>query len=245
MEIYPEMSNDKISIWKRIFIFLFDFITAAIISLTLLYSIGNPVLTNISKSDISQMNVIVTDVCESFSYPTEIESIYGLVQINQDAYMEQKISENMNEEQAYEEYQKAYDKLNEELQKNEVYCSAYKSFYVKYSLTEILCVFTSLLLFQLIIPFLNPKKQTLGMLLFKATYVDQNNVILSNSKITLRFFMIFIVEFLTVYLLLSIIGEIFLVLITLATISLTKDKSTFHDLLIKSKLVPINNVYSE
>ncbi len=245
MEIYPEMSNDKISIWKRIFIFLFDFVTAAFVSITLLFSIGNPALTSVSKNDINQMNIIVADVCESFSYPTEIESIYGLLQINQDAYMEQKISENMNEEQAYEEYQKAYNKLNEELQKNEIYYSAYKNFYIKYSLTEILCVFISLLFFQLIIPFLNSKKQTLGMLLFKAACVDKNNVILSKNKITLRFFMIFIVEFLSVYLLLSIIGEIFLVLITLVTISLTKDKSTFHDLLIKSKLIPTSSVYSE
>ena len=81
--------------------------------------------------------------------------------------------------------------------------------------------------------------------MFQASCVDKDNIVLSNIKITLRFFMIFLVEFLTVYLILSILGEIFLVLISLVMISLTKNRSTVHDLLLKSKIAPLTNVYTE
>lgn len=244
MDMYPEMSNEKISIWKRIFIFLFDFITSAIIALVLLYAVGNPIVSNIAKEDVSKMNVVITNVCEKYSYPTETESLYGLVQIDQEEYMDQKVSENMNGEQAFEEYQKAYNKLHEELNKDLTYAKAYKNFYLKYTFTEILCVFTSLLIFQLIIPLFSKKKQTLGMKIFKAACVDKDNIILSNTKMTLRFFMIFLVEYLTVYLVLSLMGEIFLVLITLVTISLTKNRSTFHDLIMKSRIAPETSSYN-
>ena len=126
-----------------------------------------------------------------------------------------------------------------------MYASAYKNFYIKYTFTEIGCAFISLLIFQLIIPLANKKKQSLGMMMFQASCVDKDNIVLSNIKITLRFFMIFLVEFLTVYLILSILGEIFLVLISLVMISLTKNRSTVHDLILKSKIAPLTNVYTE
>ena len=59
MNMYPEMPNEKISIWKRIFIFLIDFITALILCVALLYSIGNPIVSSIAKNDINKMNVAI------------------------------------------------------------------------------------------------------------------------------------------------------------------------------------------
>ena len=245
MNMYPEMPNEKISIWKRIFIFLIDFITALILCIALLYSIGNPIVSSIAKNDINKMNVAIEGVCEKYSYPTEYDSIYGLLQLNQEEIIDNKIKENMTHEQAFESYMEIYNKLYEELNANEMYASAYKNFYIKYTFTEIGCAFSSLLIFQLIIPLANKKKQSLGMMMFQASCVDKDNIALSNIKITLRFFMIFLVEFLTVYLILSILGEIFLVLISLVMISLTKNRSTVHDLILKSKIAPLTNVYTE
>jgi uncharacterized RDD family membrane protein YckC len=96
------------------------------------------------------------------------------------------------------------------------------------------------------IPLLTKKHQTIAMKLFKGALVsNKNGTLITSSQIFLRFLIIFITEFVCVYIILDWFGLIFLVLLTLFMISMSKNKSTFHDLILKCQVKKEEYAYTE
>jgi uncharacterized RDD family membrane protein YckC len=151
--------------------------------------------------------------------------------------MDNKINEGYSSEEAYSSYNEMDNKLLENLSKNNEYVDSYNKFYVTYNLVSILSMFVSLFIFHLLIPLFNKKHNTLGMKLFKTTLVtSKDSIIISNKQVLLRFFTLFITEYTLVYLLVNWMGLIFIVLASIFSISITKRKSSLHDLILKTEV---------
>ncbi len=73
----------------------------------------------------------------------------------------------------------------------------------------------------------------------------ENGVVVHKYQILARFFIIFVVEYLSIYLLLGIIGEAFVIILSLVAISLTKNRLSFHDLILKAYLKDASSIYIE
>lgn len=240
-----EPENRKFSVWKRMLIYLLDGLSAMIVFLALLFTLGNFSVRNIAREEIATINRVYVEICEENGFPYQIESQYGLTVLDQSRFIEQKEAEGMDYEAIAEAYNEAEDKINEELKKVESYKEAYSRFYSTYIVTLILCLFVPLLIFQLIVPLCTKKRQTLFMKAFKGALVKRKSgVLLSANQVFLRFFMIFVVEFLSVYLLIGWIGEIFVVILSLVLMSFTEGRLSIHDGLMQCKVVEVEDAYT-
>ena len=160
--------------------------------------------------------------------------------------MDNKVNEGYSSEEAYSSYNEMDNKLLENLSKNNEYVDSYNKFYVTYNLVSILSMFVSLFIFHLLIPLFNKKHNTLGMKLFKTTLVtSKDSIIISNKQVLLRFFTLFITEYTLVYLLVNWMGLIFIVLASIFSISITKRKSSLHDLILKTEVKYLDYAYTE
>ena len=84
------------------------------------------------------------------------------------------------------------------------------------------------------------------MKIFKGAITNKKDgTIISSIQLLLRFGLIFITEYLLVYMLLDWFGLIFLILVTLFLISMSKSKFTIHDLILKTKINKEEYTYTE
>lgn len=242
-----ELLEDRYSIWKRICIFLIDGIMALILFAILLFALGNNVIKGTCKNEIQNLNNEFQNICEENNYPFKEEKLYGLYVIDHDAWIAYCVDEQgLTPEEAYESYERISSEVDNKLAENDIYNNAYKKFYAVYKTNIISCMFISLLILQLIWPLITKKRQTLTMMIFKASIVNKNtNIVAKNYQILLRFLIMFIVEFLLVYIFIESIGIIFVTLITMALISFTKNRSTIHDLVLKLKIKDSSHSYVE
>ena len=239
-------THDSLSSWKRIGIFVIDCLISFVIYLLLLFTIGNLVIKNIAQENINIANQEYLSVCQDSSLPVIKDSQYGLYQIDFDLLMDEYVQSGLSGEEAYEKYVETDNKVSALLKENEKYVKAYSSFYLTYLFVAILTMFVSLFIFQFIIPLLNKKHQTIGMKAFKGALVNKKTgVLISNTQVLLRLLIIFVTEFLLVYLLLDWFGLIFLILISLFLISMSKSKLTIHDLILKTKIKKEEYIYTE
>ena len=236
----------KISSFKRIAIFIIDATISFMVFIILFLSIGNISIIEIEKENIKSLNEIYIKECLNMNIPYTNDNQYGLVEIDFSSFMDQKINEGHTYEDAYSMYNETDSLILNNLENNTTYVASYNSFYVTYNLTTIIMMFISLFIFQLLIPILNKKPQTLGMKIFKTTIVDsKNNIIISNKQTLLRFFTIFVSEFVLVYILVNCLGLIFVILASFFSISLTKRKSSLHDLILKTDVTYLEYSYTE
>jgi hypothetical protein len=223
-----------------------DALISFLLYILLLFTVGNSVIKSISSSDIEIANSYYAAVCEEKNIPYEKEDQYGLYIIDFDKYFDQQIANGLNSEEAYGKYNEADQEVIASLEKIPEYLDAYNTFYLNYNFVLIICMFVSLFIFQLIIPLLNKKHQTIAMLIFKSAIANKKDgVLISKANVILRFFLIFITEFATVYIILNWFGLIFLVLITFFSISMTKTKATLHDLILKTEVKKAQYIYTE
>ena len=241
-----QLQEKKFSIWKRIFIFLLDGLMSFIVFVLLFNTIGTFLLKQICHNDIDILNTKYQNVCETNNYPYTIDKQFNLYIFDNAAYIDIKINDGLTVEDAYEESEKKDQEITEILSKDPEYVKSYKKFYSNYKIMIVFDMFIPLLIFQLIIPLFTKKRQTLSMIIFKGTMVRKNdNVLISKNFLLLRFFFIFIVEFLIIYLLLSAIGTIFTVLITLIVICFTKNRLTLHDAILKLKITNPDQAFNQ
>lgn len=183
--------------------------------------------------------------CSSLDYPYKSESQYGLLQLDKDYFIEEALKAGEAAEKGYAKYEEALGSINSLLNENSSYTKASNKFYSIYIATSVSCMSVSLIVFQLIIPLLMKKGQTLTMKLFKlAPVTKQDGTTPSKSLLTLRFFVIYLMEYLSVFLLINIIGLIFVALITFVLICFSPKRSTLHDLITRTELVNEKDVYS-
>ena len=243
-DIDPNKTN--VSIYKRLMIFILDTLTTFIFYIFLFLSIGNLCIKAIEKDNINTLNNIYITECNYLDLPYEKDNQYGLIQIDFNTYMDNKVNEGYSSEEAYSSYNEMDNKLLENLSKNNEYVDSYNKFYVTYNLVSILSMFVSLFIFHLLIPLFNKKHNTLGMKLFKTTLVtSKDSIIISNKQVLLRFFTLFITEYTLVYLLVNWMGLIFIVLASIFSISITKRKSSLHDLILKTEVKYLDYAYTE
>ena len=244
LEIDPK--KKKVSSMKRIFIFLIDALSAFILFLSLFLTVGNLTIKEIEKDNISNMNIIFKEICDNENLPYSNNNQYNLYELDYETYMDKLINEGNTSDKAYELYLESENKLNEKLSLNTDYVNYYNSFYITYKLASIISMFISLFLLQFLIPLLSKKNSTLSMKLFKTTIVNsKDSVIISKNQILLRFFIIFITEYICVFLLVEWIGLIFVILTSFFSISISKRKATIHDLVMKTQLNYIEYSYTE
>ncbi len=239
-----ETETRKFSIRKRMLIYFLDGLAAVIVFFVLLFTLGNFTVRNISKAEIATINLSYAEVCEEYGFPYKIESQYGLTTLDQTRFIEEKEAEGMNSEEIAEAFNEAEERVDEALKKDETYKKAYSRFYSVYVVTVMMCMFVPLLIFQLIVPLCAKKRQTPFMKVFKGALVDRKSgVLLSANRVFLRFLMIFVVEFLSVYLLIGIIGEIFVVVLSLVLISFTDGRLCIHDALTQCRIASAEEAY--
>lgn len=244
--IQQNYTHDSLSSWKRIGIFVLDALVSFIIYIVLVFTVGNLVIKSVAKDDIDIANQEYLTICQKHSLPVIKESQYGLYQIDFDLLMDDCVESGLTSEKAYEKYVEMDNTIQSLLKENETYTKAYSSFYFSYLFTSIITMMISLFVFQFIIPLFNKKHQTLGMNVFKGAIVNKKDgVVISNIQVFLRFSIIFITEFFLVYILLDWFGLIFLVLITLFLISMSKSKLTIHDLVLKTQIKKEEYAYTE
>lgn len=240
------ISFQKFSKGKRFTIFLLDTLMSFVIFIVLFFSVGNISIKSICNNDINAMNEVYENICINNNLPYAKENQFGLYQIDFEMYMDKVINEGKTDEEAYEMYLEKDNYMQIEISKSDNYVKAYSNFYSTYTIVSILCMFIPLFIFHLLIPLTNKKHQTITMLMFKCALVDsKNSVLASNKQILLRFTIIFITEFICVYLILDWLGLIFVVLATLFSISVTKRNSTLHDLLTKLEIKDLDYCYSD
>ena len=242
-----ELVENRYSIWKRFGIFLLDGLMVLILFGALLFSLGNYAIKGICANDIQNINQEFQKVCEEKEYPFKKENQYGLYIIDHDTWITYCVEQQgLTPEEAYESYEKISIEIDKELANSDIYNESYKKFYAVYKVSIVFCMFISLLILQLLLPLLNKKRQTLAMMIFKASIVNKsNNIVAKNYQILLRFLIMFIVEFLLVYLFIETIGIIFVVLITMVLISFSKNRITIHDLVLKLKIKDTSHSYIE
>lgn len=239
-------SEKKCSTWKRMAVFLLDGLSTLILFLVLLFTLGNLCVKQIATNDIQSMNVQYQEICDIYQYPYVQENQYGLIILDRDKIIDDKVESGMSAEKAYEESEKINSEIEKKLSENETYRQAYKNFYLIYNVSNISCMFVSMLIFQLIVPLCTKKGQTLFMYIFKLGLAQkENGVVVHKYQILARFFIIFVVEYLSIYLLLGIIGEAFVIILSLVVISLTKNRLSFHDLILKAYLKDASSIYIE
>ena len=235
---YIDPNKTNVSIYKRLMIFILDALMTFLFFIILFLSIGNLSIKTIEKHNINE--------CNSLNLPYDKDNQYGLIQIDFNTYMDNKVNEGYTSEEAYSSYNEMDNKLLEILSKNEDYVNSYNKFYITYNLVSILSMFVSLFIFHLLIPLFNKKHNTLGMKLFNTTLVtSKDSIIISNKKVLLRFFTLFITEYTLVYLLVNWMGLIFVVLASIFSISITKRKSSLHDLILKTEVNYLDYAYTE
>lgn len=244
--IQQNYTHDSISSWKRIGIFIIDSLVSFIVYVLLLFTIGNLIIKNVAKEDINLANQEYLTICQNNNLPVVKDSQYGLYQIDFDLLMDEYVQSGLTAEKAYEKYVEMDNTIQSLLKENETYTKAYSSFYFSYLFTSIITMMISLFVFQFIIPLFNKKHQTLGMKIFKGAIVNKKDgTIISSIQVLLRFGLIFITEYLLVYMLLDWFGLIFLILVTLFLISMSKSKFTIHDLILKTKINKEEYTYTE
>ena len=244
--IQQNYTHDSISSWKRIGIFIIDSLVSFIVYVLLLFTIGNLIIKNVAKEDINLANQEYLTICQNNNLPVVKDSQYGLYQIDFDLLMDEYVQSGLTSEKAYEKYIETDNNIQSLLKENEAYVNSYSSFYFTYLFSSIITMLVSLFVFQFIIPLLNKKHQTIGMKIFKGAIVNKKDgTIISSIQVLLRFGLIFITEYLLVYMLLDWFGLIFLILVTLFLISMSKSKFTIHDLILKTKINKEEYTYTE
>jgi len=244
--MYVEENFEKgISAWKRILIFIIDGCLALIIFLALLYTAGNASVKAINHNEINTINLVYEEVCKEKSIPYKVESVYGFYQIDQNSIINQKVEEGLDVEKAYSYYEEVNTWVNKEIQGYDEYIQAYKRFYSSYIVCNVVCMLIPLFVFELIIPLLTRKHQTIGMMCFSLGIVyKKDNISVKNYTVLFRFLFIFFVEYLIPYILLKLIGLVFVILLTFLSISFTKSKATFHDGILKLKLASRDKIFT-
>lgn len=244
--IQQNYTHDSISSWKRIGIFIIDSLISFIVYVLLLFTIGNLIIKNVAKEDINLANQEYLTICQNNNLPVVKDSQYGLYQIDFDLLMDEYVQSGLTSEKAYEKYIETDNNIQSLLKENEAYVNSYSSFYFTYLFSSIITMLVSLFVFQFIIPLLNKKHQTIGMKIFKGAITNKKDgTIISSIQVLLRFGLIFITEYLLVYMLLDWFGLIFLILVTLFLISMSKSKFTIHDLILKTKINKEEYTYTE
>lgn len=239
------LQEKRYSIWKRLAIFVIDGLMAVVIFILLFISLGKITITKVQSNNINYLNDVYQEICLENDYPILKEKQFGLYVLDENKIIEEQMSLGMDVEQAYAEYEKIDQHIEEILNTNQDYIKASNSLYSFYKIVIILCMFLPLLVLQLIIPLSNKKHQTLAMLFFKAAIVKRkDNTLISNNFVLFRFLIIFLVEFLLIYIFLAIMGLIFTVLITFAVICFTNSRLTLHDALLQLKVTSKDFAYN-
>ena len=234
----------KYSIWKRISIFLIDGLMSLISFLLLFFALGTFTIEKIATNNIKEMNQYSTAIYIREDLPFEKNWPFYIAELDYDKFIDHEVSKNITVEDANSHYNETIAKIEKELNEIPEYKDAYNKFYLTYITTVLISVSIPLFIFQLVIPITNKKHQTLSMMIFKATVVDSStSTYISNVKVLLRFFILYTLEFLLIYILINWIGIIFVGLVTFCVISFTNNRSTIHDLITKTKVQDLEYCY--
>lgn len=239
----PVLYEKKFSTWKRLLIFILDGLISLCFYAILFFTIGNFCVKKSANIWIETMNSNYIQVCEEQNYPFVEEKQYGIVSLDEKQFVYQKIQAGQSNEEAYQNYLDVKNKIDSILKQNEQYTQSTSKFYLHYLFEVMLCMFTSLFIFQFVFP-LCFKNQTIAMKCFKATIVNKKDyTMVSKYKLLLRFFIMYLLEFFLIYMILNIFGLVFLILISFVFISLSKQKLSFHDLLSSSCIISKQDAY--
>lgn len=233
------------SSFKRFFSFIIDAFLVLGISFFLILFVSNYSISHFAKEEILQINEIYREECEKKDYPYSVGPTYGIYQLDFDNFVDNKIQEGKAETEAIEDYFVAYEEIDKLVTGHEGFQKLYNSINSLYLLHVFLSFFLASMIFELIIPLFTRYHQTIGMMITKSCLVDKENVIISNKKIFIRYLFLFILELLVAFLIFSYFGLIFVGLFSLVCISFTQNRMSFHDAIIKAKIIEKEKAYLE
>lgn len=244
--VLEDKETKRYSAWKRGLSFFIDGILTVGMMLFLLLFVSDFSIRYFAKDSIEQINEVYASVCTEKNYPYHDNGAYGIYQLDLEQFITQRKDEGLTTKDAFDKYQIAYDEVDKEVSKTDSVLLPYQNINRIYLLHEFVSIFISAFVFELLVPLLNKKHKTIGMFITKSCLVTKDDhIVISNTKVFLRFFFIFVLELLTVFLVLNYFGLLFLGIGTFAMISFTKNRLTFHDAIIKSKIIEDNRAYLE
>ena len=228
--IIDELTKKKLSTWKRIASFLLDSVMMAIVILGLFYTVGTYAITYYGCDAIGTIDTIYAEECAKQNVHYKVSN-YGIYQLDKDSYLTQYTQDGTHTfDEAMEAYNNLYYEIDTAIQSYPNYSTAYQKFTTAYYLSLIVCFFIASFIFLFLIPILHKKHKTIGMMIIKASLVDdKTNIITSNVKVFLRWFTIFSIEICIVYAIAQVLGILFLMIINIILISFSKKKKTLHD----------------
>lgn len=241
------VKKDKYFVFKRCISFIIDVLMLAAIYLSLLFSLGHLSIREIAKDNIVKINEIYATTAEAHGMSTTLDPFLGVAELDRKAYIKYEVEENgLDVEKAMDKFYEIEKKVNDDLNKNAEYRKYYNKFYITDKIVEICCMLVPLLVFQLIIPLCLRKRQTLGMMIFKLSIVKKkDNVYISQYQVLLRFFIIFITEYLLVSILLGITGILIVLFLSIVIMLITPNKLSLHDAMMLVRVVKANEAYTE
>jgi len=246
--IIDEITKKKLSTWKRIFIFFLDSLMIAGLFIILFYLIGDIVIRSVAKSDIEGINNIYEQECLSQDVPFH-EGLYGVYELDKDAYVEILYNDPENTktfDEIMEIYNNKYYEIDTNIQSYTGYSDYYQGFTATYYIVLLSSLFISSFVFLLLIPLTNRKNKTITMFITHTSLVnDKTNVIANNYQVLGRFFCIYAIEIALGYAVVGIIGLLFVILINIFIISISKKKKSIHDFMLQVHVEKDEYSYTE
>ena len=233
----------KIRVGRRILTELVDFSLVVGVYCLLFYLVGNFVIPSIAQNSITNINEIFQEKSESRGYgelTKPSSSNYGFVDLDEvlfTTYYQDK-NPGASDEECFQKYIETRESIYKAVIEDDNYTSNMAGFNLTYISTYAVSLFIPILIFQLVIPLFNKNGRTIGMIITKTSMVNlMNNERPPKYKLLIRFFVIFLIEFLLVKYVFSDFIFLILPLIYLATLFPTKSRLVSHDFLSATKII--------
>lgn len=240
-------TGPQVTTKKKIFSELINLTLIMITFLILFMTIGKKVIIpKYSQDAINSINEIYQRIADEEGYEViTIKSNYGFIEISEDKFIEQYLKENpdSNDTEAFEKYIDTRFEMIENVRKDpnfKIYNGRFSSVYF---ITFILLIFVITFVFEFMIPVLNKKTATIGMLITKLSITNVNDNDYPNKlKLLPRYMVILLIEHI---LLRYFFGNVYFIvsfLINIIIIFATPNKMVLHDIASMTKVIRTNYV---
>lgn len=238
--LYGLTDVKKITKGKRILSSLIDFLILVITYGVLFYTVGTISIKACSKNNIDAINSEVIRICDNYNYPYKEGYEYGIYTLDTEKYFatQKEMNPSLSDDELAQKSTTAFNNLTEGLNNSDVYNENYNKFYRNYFLIYTSSMAIVNIVFELIIPMVDKKRRTIGMMITKQSLTNiKNNEICSNVKVMIRFFVLFVAECVLLRLLLTKFLFLILPLLELIFILATKQCFTLHEIVSGTKVI--------
>lgn len=234
----------KITLGKRVLIYFVDFFFFLILYFAIFYSAGVRIISAVSQEAISGLNSQIALACQDFDYPYGPGSDFGIFELKEDEFIDdlQTAHPELSEQDCYDLFFEADNKLNSSLSTNTQYIKFYSEFHRNYLLTDAACMLVPNLILIFLIPLYNRENRTLGMMIFKTTLTDSKDCRQTSKYKHIPRFVIFFLELFITKVVFNYYSFITLPLMELVVMISTPKRQTIYDALSFTRVVNSESV---